>query len=64
MSVIWMALPMLSRTAGNKQAAGDIIPAPQGGWGQTFIIAVYCGGEMLSVRHSWYTSDIVFCWGC
>lgn len=51
MSAIWMALPVLSRTGGDKQATRDVISAPQGeDQGQTFIISLYSGGEMLYVR--------------
>lgn len=43
MSAIWMALPMLSRAGGDKRAGGDVISAPQGDQGQTFIISLYSG---------------------
>lgn len=56
MSAIWMASSMLSGTAGDKQAAQDVISAPQGGQGQTFIVSPILWGEMLPVRHWWYTS--------
>lgn len=55
MSAIWMALPMLSRTGGDKQAARDVISVPQRGWGQAFIISLF-PREMLCVRHRWCTS--------
>lgn len=46
MSAIWMVLPVLSRTGGDKQATRDVISAPQReDQGQIFIISLFSGGK-------------------
>lgn len=61
-SAIWMALPGLSRTGGDKQAARDVISAPEGDQGQTFIISLYSGGKCFMWDNTCCTSVCCLPW--